>query len=816
MKDVVERFVAACEVVVPWVGVVSFLAFVLILSRTGWRRRLWGKIRHACENERERVPAMLILVLVCVVFSWFYAFSEWVVGSRLEYGILCHFFDLGNQRIALSPAGAPGGGAVQESDGEFYLACVVALAGKILLAGIFVSWLVNWFGQGIAKVRQGLADPVGYRDHVVIIGYRKGVTENIIKRNEKDQKYIVQTEQDVARLRVRLFARLGKSVMQRIGLVSGRRTVGSDLEKLSLHRCKTIYLLGEDGEEAHDADSLACLELMLRGLGKRSLNPSATCYLFWERPEASSLFQKVGLMEYLGNLPDDSASLNKALQNVAARNGQEENQPPCTGAAPEAHPSPETCPGAQGREYRDLRAYNLHELWAEHVLIGRGWRPGGTTCPPLDREPITYASSKRVHFIVLGMSRLGMALARTTFHLAHFPNFLRDPSRKTLITLIDDDAETVMNRMRNHDPYFFQELDYAYLECGGQVLRYWHAGEKKLLDLEVRFIKGRVESREIQNYLEKSASVPTDLVTIAVCFGDASLALSTALDLPGCIRDRQITVYVRQESNSNILEGARSAADAYAHLFPIGMREMPLDDEALDLIDPKLFHMIYHMCRVRLSAKDPRVRKKLKKALCGFLPQQVRNRCPFRAKDGCLLSRECASNKLESIEAKDSSSWKQFAMENLGLDLESCTGEGVHTEADPLHPCGPWHVEEEWNRLSMVHHWSNRYFSNSVESKLRSLGWDGADESCLTEVMIGQLDTMSRMEHNRWLAERLLLGTSPSRHECLTLFDNLEKDKHLFDIALCLAICIVREHRAQKKQGCSSSEPSGRGGPGAS
>ena len=74
--------------------------------------------------------------------------------------------------------------------------------------------------------------------------------------------------------------------------------------------------------------------------------------------------------------------------------------------------------------------------------------------------------------------------------------------------------------------------------------------------------------------------------------------------------------------------------------------------------------------------------------------------------------------------------------------------------------------EEEWNRvwlpawngLSIKDKWSNLHNAESIPVKLRSLGVSVTDDLALTD---GQLESLSRVEHNRWVAETLLAGFRP-------------------------------------------------------
>jgi len=59
-----------------------------------------------------------------------------------------------------------------------------------------------------------------------------------------------------------------------------------------------------------------------------------------------------------------------------------------------------------------------------------------------------------------------------------------------------------------------------------------------------------------------------------------------------------------------------------------------------------------------------------------------------------------------------------------------------------------------WRGLFTAHKWSNRYFSDSIKLKIRSFGILDVDQPFTDE----QIELISRVEHNRWNMEKLLMG----------------------------------------------------------
>ena len=95
---------------------------------------------------------------------------------------------------------------------------------------------------------------------------------------------------------------------------------------------------------------------------------------------------------------------------------------------------------------------------------------------------------------------------------------------------------------------------------------------------------------------------------------------------------------------------------------------------------------------------------------------------------------------------------------------------------------------EKWNGLTIRHKWSNLNNAYSIPVKLRSLELSAEDINHLTEA---QVDIVSRVEHNRWVAENLLGGYRPatlSEKQEIESSEGKKKDdfkKRLIHVDLC-------------------------------
>lgn len=199
--------------------------------------------------------------------------------------------------------------------------------------------------------------------------------------------------------------------------------------------------------------------------------------------------------------------------------------------------------------------------------------------PPLDREAITYESEKHVHLVIIGMSRMGVAIGVEAAHLLHFPNFCRDKNIKSVITFIDENADREMNFFCGRYRHYFEISSTHYYDMSKDerherfVLPTRFKGkDADFLDVEFEFIKGRAETPAIQNLIKEWVHDSGQVLTIAVCLNYPPQSMAMGLYLPDDVYDENIPVFVRQETSSALLNMLNSkkkdeAIHKYSHVF---------------------------------------------------------------------------------------------------------------------------------------------------------------------------------------------------------------------------------------------------------
>ena len=191
--------------------------------------------------------------------------------------------------------------------------------------------------------------------------------------------------------------------------------------------------------------------------------------------------------------------------------------------------------------------------------------------PPLDRDGIRAQSDRYVHLIVVGMSRMGVAMGVTAAHIAHYPNFVTQGIR-TRITFIDPDAEREMNFLKGrYEPLFrLSHHTLRKFDAAGSETTSVHTPQEDFLDVEWEFVAGGIESPHVRKLLKDWTADEKALPTLAICGNSAPENVAAALYLPQPLYDRQVPIFVYQKETATILEIARRSS-RYRSVYPFGM-----------------------------------------------------------------------------------------------------------------------------------------------------------------------------------------------------------------------------------------------------
>lgn len=607
-------------------------------------------------------------------------------------------------------------GPLMTGESEWWAIVIMNLFGLFVLNGVVLTIFVNWVSNRKERHSKGEAryPYVQSKRFSVIIGGHKMVAslaKTLIQKGEIDY-VLIQTKRDAEVVRKEIYAEINdEKLAQNIIIYSGDRTSWHELEELQLDKSQEVYVIGEpfhiDGS-SHDAINLQCWNLITGHLTDEK-DVRIPIHVMFEYQSTFSAFQFTDLK----------------LE--------------------------------QSKTFRFI-PFSIYETWAQQVLIGKT-KSGELNYIPLDGwGGLPYSSHQRVHLIVVGMSKMGMALAIEAAHIAHYPNFNNKHTGRprTLITFIDRNAKREMLFFMGRFRELFQLARWRYIKAPDDVIKPtddswdiydtiqeiaersnknypWHdplADEdyrspycgkylgEDFIDIDFEFIEGDVALPSIQKYIEDASadnsakisklnlvegtSFPdnSSKTTIAVCLPVAAEAMSAALYFAPSVYGNAQQILVQQPESGALVNAVRYGLTGednskFKTLKPFGMIEKCDYLSHINSILPKLVAFAYE----------------------------------------CL---------------PDSSLSKEYhRIGNLQDFIRIVEDNWLKITADG-------------GKSTIAKRWSNLYCANSFDTKVRAAGIDlESDEDIRDD---NAIKILAKVEHNRWVMEQLLLGIRPVDH----------------------------------------------------
>lgn len=581
---------------------------------------------------------------------------------------------------------------------------IVGILGVLFLNGLLVSFLVSYFESRREKWENGL---LHYKQEAlgvysVVVGGNEMVPNLVGELLKKLDYVLIMTNRDVPSLRKKLLSSLGEDYERKIVIYYGERTSIEDLKLLELQGACEIYVIGEQLDiyqngSHHDVKNMDCVQKMsmllkthteynacissynarkkqAKGL-KEEFNepdPRIVCHVMFEYQSTFSVFQ--------------FADVNDGIS-----------------------------------EMLDFKPFNFYETWAQKVMVCQSLTP--TISPnsylPLEGvSPITKDSEDSVHLIIVGMSRMGIAMAVEAAHIAHYPNYISE-DKHTRITFIDSQARKEMNYFQGHYKELFAVSRWRYIEAergsyyGDDTIiddtdwicsrndnenseykdREEYSLGKQLVDVEWQFIQGDLEMPCIQNYIKSEVQRKDCRLTIAICIPQDNTSLAASLYLPDVV----------YETENNVVQVLvyQPYGDAMCRSF---------NDESGNIYKSyKLF--------AKLRA--------------------------FGMMDGCYSLK--AQKIMQTVYEAINKAYNDYTEKNPSIP--SRTGLRQELEMAVI----------KVGKSDTAKQWSNFYSASHLWTKLRSIEYDhkSGDLSPM------ERELLAKVEHIRWNMEQLLLGYAP-------------------------------------------------------
>lgn len=367
---------------------------------------------------------------------------------------------------------------VEKSDSQLKItSLIVGIIGIIIFNGLLITAFSSGVERYVERIRDG-RKRFWMRNHYVMIGYNhysSSIIERILGKNT-NTRLVVLTSKNVENVRSKIRASLPEEIDNRVIIYSGDGNTEKHVSKLNLERALGVYVMVEGNEwENQYTQSMTLLKEINNYISAHQTVNSESLLpvnLFINDPSAFNLVQCLNLpIDYLGCRTDDN-SIYK--QNI------------------------------------DLHIFNFYENWARLLWSYTGRKKNeGYYYDSLDFEPIE-GTNKYVHLIIVGFNSMGRALLQEALRICHYPNYDEDTCKnKSIITIIDPEADTLKDQWISQYPFFNQ-----------------------IRDVSVEFVASTCESEDVRKLLRDWSCDERQLLTIAICLSDPDAAMSMAFSLP--------------------------------------------------------------------------------------------------------------------------------------------------------------------------------------------------------------------------------------------------------------------------------------------
>ena len=190
----------------------------------------------------------------------------------------------------------------------------------------------------------------------------------------------------------------------------------------------------------------------------------------------------------------------------------------------------------------DVYPFTLDEEWSRGIL--------------LDYQPITIQSNKQAHLVIFGFGEVAEMTAINAALVAHFPNYIRNHSLRTRITIIDADAEHRCIDFIKRYKHLFDNSYYRVLNLSNEeVITKFHKPmydgiREDFVDVEWEFVEAESWDVDVRQKLQMWACSDKQLLTVVMAYSDGNKNISEALHLPNDLYNQNIPIHIYGQHNS--------------------------------------------------------------------------------------------------------------------------------------------------------------------------------------------------------------------------------------------------------------------------
>ena len=395
--------------------------------------------------------------------------------------------------------------------------------GVILISGLLIPVITNHIRTLGEKYKTGNLSKYFWENHILFLGYDElmiGTLRKVCGATEKTQ-VVVAVSEDVEAVRSRIKVNLSEEEYKQVEVIQCNKTDKDDLiKKACVKTVSQLFIIGQPDEATHDATNQKCLDVIA---GIVSDKPDIACYIYFRNQSSLSLIQRQGF----GNK-------------------------------------------STGALWKKTNPFNFHQNIASKLLTG--FESGNKLMTPdyrNENQNLAVCPKSNVHLVILGMTEMGMALAKEMLMVAHYPG------HRVKITLVDDNAREEMFYFKGRYKELFKccRSSFQDLEWEENTLPKVIEPENDILDVEFEFVKGGVAHPKLMEKVVTWAGEKDWIFTLTICTNDSPKNMAAALYLPRTLLEGEsaIQVWVYQQGDNSMEEFG--GHDLYKNLHTFSANE---------------------------------------------------------------------------------------------------------------------------------------------------------------------------------------------------------------------------------------------------
>ena len=299
-------------------------------------------------------------------------------------------------------------------------------------------------------------------------------------------------------------------------------------------------------------------------------------------------------------------------------------------------------------EKLEIYPFTIEDLWSQKLALG------------LDYKPITIQSEQTIHLVIFGMSKMAELTAINAAHVCHFPNYIKNHSQRTRITIIDERIQENCFKWIQKYQHLFDNCFYRFVDPQKRpTISTFPPCQKQMedfVDVEWEFVSTSPYDEIVRNKIKQWALSSSQLLTIVYANDNTEQNLTNATHLPDEIEMAAVPIYVYMQSDYSFLQINHTGK--VTNIRPFGMSNYGYDINIPFVQMAKTVNYIYNQCRV-MESNDGSWKLEYTVEVNAEERERLWNTLPFNKRMSSIYNAMTIGIKMRSMGFKEDE-WEKF------------------------------------------------------------------------------------------------------------------------------------------------------------